>query len=368
MENSVSKILTFTMIVMFLASAVYFAVPVHAVASSVDIVSAIDGTPNFNFNTTSNHVGDTFTMNITITNAVNLGTWQFGIQWNSSALGFVSMKMPTDNIFAALSPIGVPPDNSTPGLVVMGASIGPGQTGFSGSGRIVQLTLKIIAAPGAGETIQFDIGFEGLTVDTYLLDPSLVDLTNSFTWNNAHYKYVGPSAPPPSVHDIAITKVAPASNTVANDSSLNIAVTVANHGNFTETVTVSVFIDNGTNVAPSQNTTLASGASTILNFVWNATGWALGGYNITAAAPLAGDATPADNTLKYGTIQVTPPGLLGDVNGDGKVDMKDLALAILAWNSFPGKPNWNPAADVDGSGRVDLHDLVIIIMQFGKHT
>jgi hypothetical protein len=364
MKNSLSKILTFALLAMFLASAVCFTVPAHAVTSSVDIVSAIDGTPNFNFNTTSNHVGDTFKMNITVTNADNVGTWQLGIQWNSSALGFVSMTIPSDNIFAGKSPISSPADNSTPGLVVMGSSVGPGQTAFSGSGRIAQLTLKITTAPGAGETIQFGISFEGLTVDTYLLDPSLTDLTNNYTWNNAHYKYVGPAGPPPSVHDIAITKIVPASNNVANDSSLNIAVTVANHGTFTETVTVSVFVDNGTNVAPAQNTTLTSGTNTILTFIWNATGWALGDYNITASAPLGGDATPADNTLNYGIIHVTPPGLLGDVNGDGHVDMKDIALCVQAFNSFTGGPRYNSPADVDGSGRIDLHDLVIIIINY----
>jgi len=367
--KNISKLLSFTLLAMFLASTVYFTIPAHAVASTVDIVSATTGAASLNFNTTSNHVGDTFTLNITVSNAANVGTWQLAIQWNATALGFVSWVLPSDHIFATKSPIAVPADNSTPGLVVAGASVGPGQTGFTGSGRIAQLTLKILAAPGAGETIEFDIVYEGLTVDTYLLDPNLVDLTASYTWNTLHYKFVGPAGPPPSVHDIAITKILPASNFVANDSSLSIAVTVADNGGFTETVTVSVFIDNGTNVAPSQNTTLTSGTSTVLTFIWNATGWDLGSYNITAAAPLGGDATPSDNSLKYGTpIQVTPPGLFGDVNGDNVVDMKDIALIVAAYNTWPGKARWNPNCDLDQNGLVNLRDIIIDVMNYGHHT
>ncbi len=59
-------------------------------------------------------------------------------------------------------------------------------------------------------------------------------------------------------------------------------------------------------------------------------------------------------------------GLLGDVNNDGTVDMKDVALVVLAFNSFPNTPRWNKSADVDSSGRVDTRDLVIVILNF-KH-
>jgi hypothetical protein len=57
----------------------------------------------------------------------------------------------------------------------------------------------------------------------------------------------------------------------------------------------------------------------------------------------------------------------GDVNNDGVVNMRDISDAILAFNSFPGTPRWNPNADIDNSGRVDMRDIVIIVLNFGRH-
>jgi parallel beta-helix repeat protein len=60
--------------------------------------------------------------------------------------------------------------------------------------------------------------------------------------------------------------------------------------------------------------------------------------------------------------------LVGDVNEDGKVDIKDVMLAVQAFNSFSGQPRWNPDADVDHSGRVDMRDIVLIVLNFNKRT
>jgi hypothetical protein len=57
--------------------------------------------------------------------------------------------------------------------------------------------------------------------------------------------------------------------------------------------------------------------------------------------------------------------LIGDVNGDGKVDMKDLVIAGQAFGSYPEHPRWNPQADVNSDGKVDMKDLCIIASHFG---
>jgi len=51
---------------------------------------------------------------------------------------------------------------------------------------------------------------------------------------------------------------------------------------------------------------------------------------------------------------------LGDVNGDGYIDRKDIALAQKAFGSSPGTVNWNPAADLNGDGKVDMKDIAIV--------
>lgn len=58
--------------------------------------------------------------------------------------------------------------------------------------------------------------------------------------------------------------------------------------------------------------------------------------------------------------------LFGDVNDDRRVNMKDVVTAILAFNSFPEQPRWNPNADLDKNGHVDMRDIVLIVLHFNQ--
>jgi len=63
--------------------------------------------------------------------------------------------------------------------------------------------------------------------------------------------------------------------------------------------------------------------------------------------------------------------LVGDMNGDGKIDMKDVAAVARAFGSRPGDPKWNPAADLTGpipfvpDGIVDMRDVALVGKAFG---
>jgi len=65
-------------------------------------------------------------------------------------------------------------------------------------------------------------------------------------------------------------------------------------------------------------------------------------------------------------------GFAGDLNGDGKVDIKDIAIVAKAFGSYPGSPNWNPIADVTGptlgvpDNKVDIRDVAYVAKNFGK--
>ena len=56
--------------------------------------------------------------------------------------------------------------------------------------------------------------------------------------------------------------------------------------------------------------------------------------------------------------------LLGDVNGDGTVDMQDISLLADAFLSYPGHPQWNLSADINNDNSVDMLDVSTAIDHF----
>jgi hypothetical protein len=61
-------------------------------------------------------------------------------------------------------------------------------------------------------------------------------------------------------------------------------------------------------------------------------------------------------------------GIPGDIDGDGDVDLTDLAALLAAYGACAGDPDYNPAADIDASGCVDLDDLATLLSHYGEGT
>jgi hypothetical protein len=57
--------------------------------------------------------------------------------------------------------------------------------------------------------------------------------------------------------------------------------------------------------------------------------------------------------------------LIGDFNGDGKVDGKDIALLANAFASYPGRPRWNPDVDINTDHKIDGKDIASVARCFG---
>jgi hypothetical protein len=83
----------------------------------------------------------------------------------------------------------------------------------------------------------------------------------------------------------------------------------------------------------------------------------LGIYTVYVSAHVEEPVT--DNTT-FGLV------MLGDVNGDGKVDLKDVYSVGEAYGSFPGHPKWRPGCDINCDLRVDLKDYYLVIINYGK--
>jgi hypothetical protein len=55
-----------------------------------------------------------------------------------------------------------------------------------------------------------------------------------------------------------------------------------------------------------------------------------------------------------------------DLNGDGKINIKDTVVVAKAFGAHQGDPRWDLKADLNGDNVVDLADLFIISKHFGE--
>jgi len=55
-----------------------------------------------------------------------------------------------------------------------------------------------------------------------------------------------------------------------------------------------------------------------------------------------------------------------DINGDGTVNIIDLASVAKAWNTRPGDPRWDSRCDIDGNGLVNILDIALVALDFRK--
>ena len=166
-------------------------------------------------------------------------------------------------------------------------------------------------------------------------------------------------------------------------------VTVANEGTSTEAFNVLVAVTNGTNISIifSWNTTgltkyeyynitankiidtqiidLLPGENQTLVFIWDTTGVEYcHNYTLTAVATIIPpDNDPANNTFTDGEVKVR---IMGDINGDGVINVQDLVLVKKAVGSYPGHSRWNPDADLNSDLVVNVKDLVLTKKNVGK--
>jgi len=63
---------------------------------------------------------------------------------------------------------------------------------------------------------------------------------------------------------------------------------------------------------------------------------------------------------------VTVEWLLGDVNGDGAVDVNDLTQIGKAYGAKPGDSNWDDKADINKDAIVEIYDLATCASNYGK--
>lgn len=94
-------------------------------------------------------------------------------------------------------------------------------------------------------------------------------------------------------------------------------------------------------------------------FNWNSYAVHNGSRTITAKAIDASG--NFSSTSIHINITNPPPALLGDINGDHKVNIFDLGIMLSHWKK-PG------AGDLNNSGKVDIFDLSILLARYGQNN
>jgi hypothetical protein len=121
----------------------------------------------------------------------------------------------------------------------------------------------------------------------------------------------------------------------------------------------------------SQNVAdLISGDQTIVTIIWNTTSYILANYTLSAyVTPVPGEINLVDNNFtKPGVFAVA---IVGDINVDGKVDVKDVYKVALAYGTSVEGPNpsgrtYNPNCDINDDGMIDVKDYYVPCKHYGE--
>jgi len=309
---------------------------------------------------TTVEIFQTTQINISISQVVDLAAWDFKLYYPNSILNatqitegpflkkanstFFMIKEFNDNY------------NTTHGRIWAACVLIGQGPGANGDGTLATITFKAKSAGNA--TIHL--------AETKLLDSKPDPGQIPHTTMDGTIKVSG--------HDIAVLNVNPLKTIVGQGYTMNINVTVANQGDFTETFNITLYAN--TTAIQTRQATLAKKASTTLTYTWNTTGFAKGNYTIWAYAwPVQGETDTEDNTLFDGIVYVGVP---CDVSGptlgvpDGVCNMRDIGYMCSKFGTTPSSPNWNPNCDVTGptpktpDNIVNMRDIGEACRNFGK--
>jgi parallel beta-helix repeat protein len=164
--------------------------------------------------------------------------------------------------------------------------------------------------------------------------------------------------------NLAVVNVLPSKTAVGEGYKVNISVTVQNQGWNAQTTKLTVYV-NTTVVGTIASLALPRRSQAILNFTWQTTLAFRGNYVVSSTVdPVPNEPDIRDNNKTYGRIvKVT---VVGDVNGDGAVDIFDAITLSNAFASVPNSPTWNGNADINSDNSVDIFDAILLSGNFGK--
>ena len=290
--------------------------------------------------------GDTISFDVKIENAIDMYDYEFKLWYDIDVL-------------ICLGAVVVPPNNDTNFTVEMTIDDTVGLLWVRVQYYSPALPITIYS-PKTVTQIFFMIQAYGQTVldlhETEISDP----------YGNPMPHEVGDGFFATLLRDVSIENVAVTSkNIVYAGRIVTIEVTAMNRGNMTtETFNVTAYFDS--NPIETQTVTLGPWTNTTLTFYWNTSGLTpCNNFTISArASPVPYDMDLTNNVFYDGWVKIK---LIGDLDGDGDVDIYDMVAAATAYGSAIGDPEYNEEADLASPyGIINLYDIVTIAYHYGE--
>lgn len=178
------------------------------------------------------------------------------------------------------------------------------------------------------------------------------------------------------VHDVITTGLTVSNSvqypgglkTIGQSAVVTITVTVANIGDFLETVTATVGAANTTTTIVGTHQSLVGPGNTMnFYYYWNTTNANPGTYGFSVnISPIPGETFGNSGDNYYAKTKQLRMLVIGDVNQDGCVTIVDISIANLGYYAPVGSPRWNPYADFDGDYLINIVDISIVNIHYGQ--
>jgi hypothetical protein len=90
-------------------------------------------------------------------------------------------------------------------------------------------------------------------------------------------------------------------------------------------------------------------------------------YRLTATADCDGEVNESNEGNNVRSLLDVPVTVIGDINGDGVINILDAVVISKAWDATPSDPWWNVKADINHDGIVNILDGTRIGLHWGKN-
>ncbi|MEM3697564.1 MAG: hypothetical protein QXQ94_08730 [Candidatus Bathyarchaeia archaeon] len=299
-----------------------------------------------NPSTTYTPLQQVFTINLTIINVTNLHHWQLSLSYDPSFLNCTSISVPSDNILGYQIIFPTPKIDNTKGKISAFCSI-DGTSQVNGSGTLCQ--------------INFTSKIPGITC---------LSIVDEMKWTGTYLQDSNNNFLPFQAIDGTIEIIAQGFQEnvfIATQNGIGYSVIIFSNSTVTSfeynetskiikfNVTASLGTEGFTSVVIHQQ--LQNGIfATIIN-------------DVPVYHLIHLNETHNFISFKYNhsskVVKILPT-IIGDINGDRYVDMKDIYTIVLAYASTPENPRWNPLADINRDGTVDMKDLYQAVLNYSK--